>query len=169
MTDRGRWASPARLLVGRRAGLECQRMPRGPAGSARRCAMGRLLLRGWQTKERGSPVCSTWGSAPSVRRANAAEPRGAREAGAVQVATLLRETRNLLLRLQGDRYPRNKVPASVRVQPVRLRSGERLQGSQSFSQLKLSEKQAKAIFISNDASHCVSCRRQRSPTVRMVG
>ena len=84
---------------------------------------GSFAPRGWQTKERGSPVCSTWGSAPSVRQAKAAEPRGAREADAVQVATQLRETGDLLLRLQGGRSRRNTASASVRVQAERLRSG----------------------------------------------
>jgi hypothetical protein len=44
----------------------------------------------------------------------------------------------------------------------------RLQWQSNFSQLRLSEKQAKAIFISNNAAHCVQCRRQRFPTVRTV-
>jgi hypothetical protein len=39
----------------------------------------------------------------------------------------------------------------------------------NFSQLKLSEKQAKALFISNAAAPCMQRRRQRFPTVRMVG
>ncbi len=59
MTDRGRWASQAHPLVGRHAGLGCSRMPRGSAGTARQCVMGRLLRSGCGQKEQGSPVCST--------------------------------------------------------------------------------------------------------------
>ena len=95
MAARGRWAEP-----GASAGLQTrrpwvvQRMPRGPAGLRLSARDGSSAPRGWQTEERGSPVCSTWGSVPPVRRAKAAGPRGAREADAVQVATRLREHRN---------------------------------------------------------------------------
>jgi hypothetical protein len=125
MTDRGRWGQP-----GASAGWQTCRpgvakeCPVAQPESARRCVMGRLLLGVGKPKERGSPGCSTWDQRHLSGERTLAEPRGAREAGAVQVATQLQETRNLRLRLQGERYLRNKVPASVRVQAERLRLRE---------------------------------------------
>jgi hypothetical protein len=137
--------------------------------SARRCVMGRLLLGVGRDKRARLSCLLHLGSAPPVRRAKAAEPRGAREADAVQVATQLRETRTHCCDYSEGRSRRNTVSASLRVQAERLRLRRATARQSGISQLKLSEKQAKAIFISNDASHCVSCRRQRFPTVRMVG
>jgi hypothetical protein len=86
----------------------------------------------------------------------------------MQVATQLQKAR--------DRSDANTVrtdaeePASssVRVQAVRLRSESRLQGSQASLNSNC-QKQAKVLFISNDAARCMQRRRQRFPTVRTVG
>ncbi len=58
---------------------------------------------------------------------------------------------------------------SVRVQATRLRSGSRDCRAVKLLSTQIVRKQAKAIFISNNAAHCMQRRRQRFPTVRMVG
>jgi hypothetical protein len=86
----------------------------------------------------------------------------------MQVATQLQKAR--------DRSDANTVrtdavelaSSSVRVQAVRLRSESRLQGSQASLNSNC-QKQAKVLFISNDAARCMQRRRQRFPTVRTVG
>jgi hypothetical protein len=57
----------------------------------------------------------------------------------------------------------------MRVQAARLRSGSRDCGAVKLLSTQIVGKQAKALFISNDAARCMQDRRQRFPTVRMVG
>jgi hypothetical protein len=129
---------------------------------------GSFAPQSWQAKEQGSPVCSTWDQR-HLSGERRLPNRGVRE----------RPMQCRLPRNSGRREPtvaitarddpaKNTVSASLRVQAERLRLRRATARQSGISQLKLSEKQAKAIFISNDASHCVSCRRQRFPTVRTV-
>jgi hypothetical protein len=106
--------------------------------------MGRLLLGVGRQRERGSPVCSTWDQRHLSGKRNAAEPRGAREADILQVATQL-QGRTVCCDYREGRCRRNTASASVRVQAERLVSRRATARQSSISQLKFSEKQAKAI------------------------
>jgi hypothetical protein len=58
----------------------------------------------------------------------------------------------------------------MRVQTARLRLGSRDCGAVKLLSTQIVRKQAKAIlFISDNAARCMQRRRQRFPTVRMVG
>ena len=159
----------AHPLVCRNTRLGCLRLPRGPARFGPSARDGPSAP-GEQKTERARLSCLLhWGPAPF------AGERCCRTAGCergpmrMQVATRLRRAR--------DRSAANRVRSdakelasfSVRVQATRLRSGSRDCRAVKLLSTQIVRKQAKAIFISNNAAHCVQRRRQRFPTVRMVG
>jgi hypothetical protein len=66
--------------------------------------------------------------------------------------------------------PEKLASPSMRVQTARLRLGSRDCRAVKLLSTQIVRKQAKAIFfISDNAAHCMQRRRQRFPTVRMVG
>jgi hypothetical protein len=66
--------------------------------------------------------------------------------------------------------PEKLASPSMRVQTARLRLGSRDCGAVKLLSTQIVRKQAKAIFfISDNATRCMQRRRQRFPTVRMVG
>jgi hypothetical protein len=66
--------------------------------------------------------------------------------------------------------PEKLASPSMRVQTARLRLGSRDCGAVKLLSTQIVRKQAKAIFfISDNAARCMQRRRQRFPTVRMVG
>ena len=157
MADRGRWASPARPLVCRRAGLVCSKNAPWPGRIGSSARNGSAAPRGWQTEEtrlscllhlRISAICPA-----SERCRTAGCERGRCRAGCHATPG---DAGNRLLRITGrDRYRRNTVSTLNCVCRQRgCARGDATAGQSSFSQLKLSVKQAKAIFISNDAAHC---------------
>jgi hypothetical protein len=164
---RGRWASLACLLVCRRTGLVVfKNCPVVRPDSAVRRVMVRLLRKNGRRREQSSSVCSTGDQRPL-----SGEP-GCRTAGCersrmpAQVATRLREAQDrsaITVRIDAE-----KASASLRVQTARLRSGRRDCGAVKLLSTQIVRKQAKAIFISDNAAHCMQRRRQRFPTVRTV-
>ena len=123
-----------------------------------------------QTKERGSPVCST------RDHVHLSDERGCRTAGCErgfmpwQVATPLPKARN---RSAADTVRIDAGGNGIRPQCVcRQRGcawGVATGWQSSFSQLRLSENRRKQFFIFNNAARCMQRRRQRFPTVRTVG
>jgi hypothetical protein len=75
----GRWARPVRLLVCRRIGPVCSKMPRGPARCVLRRVVGRLLRRAAEKRDEALLSASRRNSATGPGR-EAAGPWGAREA-----------------------------------------------------------------------------------------
>ena len=169
---RGRWARQAHLLVCRRTASGCvRRLPRGPAGYGRSARDGPSAPGEQKTEESEALLSAPLGTSAICPASNAAEPRGAREA----------RCRRRLPRGSGRR--RNRSAANTvrsRCQKNWHRThcvcrqrgcarGVATAGQSSFSQLKLSVIQAKAIIHLDNAAHCMQRRRQRFPTVRMVG
>ena len=153
MTDRGRWASPAHPLVGRRAGLECQRMPRGPAESARRCVMGRLLLGVRKQKSKALPSAPPGISTicPASERCRTAGcERGWCRAGCHATPG----DRKPSVAITGRTTPEDKASASLRVQAERLRLRENDCRAVKHLSTQIVRKTGESNFISNDASHC---------------
>ena len=157
------------LLVCRCAPLwVVQRSPRDPAGFGSLARNGPSAPEEQKTERTRLSRLLHWGSAPSARRANAAGPRGAREA---------------LCDIGCHAVPRARIPSAastvrsnaeesgivlIACATVRLRSGVATARQSSFSQLKLSENRRKQFHFKRRA-HCVQCRHQRFPTVRTVG
>jgi hypothetical protein len=134
---------------------------------ALRRVVGPLLPKMEGRNEQSSPVCSTKGSGPIVQRALAAEPRGAREA--VGRRRLPRDSRSAGGPSAADTVSVDAEDAGIELTAradSRSALGSRDCGAVGLLSTQIVRKQAKAI-ISNDASHCMSRRRQRFPTVRM--
>ena len=155
-------------LQARRSG-GVQRTPRGPAvyglwrdGSS---APGEQ-----KSKERGSPDCSTGGQVHLVRRARLPN-RGVRERlYAVAGCHAAPEGKgSLCCEYSEDRCRRKWHSTSMLVQAARLRLGSRDCVAVKLLSTQIVRKQAKAIFIFNNAARCMQRRRQRFPTVRTVG
>ena len=146
---RGRWASLARLLVCRRTGLVVFKIApwSGRIGSSARDGPSAPRR---AADERAKLSCLLHlGISATVRRAMAAEPRGAREA--VCRRRLPRGSENARDRTAADTVRIDAGKTGIGLTACagsEVALGERDCGQSSFSQLKLSEKQAKAIFIS---------------------
>ncbi len=170
MTDRGRWAGPAHPLVCRHAGPGWPKNAPWPGRiTARRCVMGRLLLGVGRQKSEAllsaPPGISATCPASECCRTAGCE-RGRCSAGCHATPG----DGNLLLRLQRGTIPEEYGIGLTACAGREVKTqGERLQDSQASLNSNCQKNRRKQIFISNDASHCVSCRRQRFPTVRMVG
>src|SRR5258708_37546361 len=123
-----------------------------------------------KTKERGSPVCST------RDQVHLSDERSCRTAGcergfyAVAGCHAAPEGKgSFCCGYSEDRCRRNWHSTSVRVQAARLRLGSRDCVAVKLLSTQIVRKQAKAIFIFNNAARCMQRRRQRFPTVRTVG
>ena len=166
---RGRWASLACLLVCRRTGLVVfKNSPVARPKMALRRVMG-LLLRESRRQESKALLPAPLGISVICPASKAAEPRGAREAicGA-GCHTAPGGKRSFCCEYSEGSVPEEPESTSVRVQTARLRSGSRDCGAVKLLSTQIVRKQAKALFISNDAAHCMQRRRQRFPTVRTV-
>jgi hypothetical protein len=166
---RGRWASTTHLLVCRHTRLGGPRLPRGAAGFGR-LARNRPSAPGGQKTERARlSYLLHWGSAPSAGEQCCRTAGCERGPIPMQVATRLRRTRNRFAASTVRSDAKEIASFSVRVHATRLRSGSRYCRAVKLLSTQIVRKQAKAIFISNNAAHCMQRRRQRFPTVRMVG
>jgi hypothetical protein len=145
-----------------------QRLPRGPAGYCPSGRMGLLLRESGRREERGSPVCSTGDqlhlSGELCYRTAGCE----RDPMPTQVATRLQETQICCEYSEGT-APKTRHRSQCVCRQRGCAREVATAGQSSFSQLKLSENRRKQFFIANNAAHCMQRRRQRSPTVRMVG
>jgi hypothetical protein len=150
VTDRGRWAKPAHLLVCRYAGLVlAKESPVARPDTALPARDGSSALTRTSNKRARLSSLLLVGSVPSVRRAKAAEPRGAREADARRLPRSSWRREPFCCEYRRSNAEKRRHWTSMRVQAARLGLKELATAEQScFSQLKLSEKQAKAIFIS---------------------
>ncbi len=170
MTDRGRWAGPAHPLVCRHAGPGWPKNAPWPGRiTARRCVMGRLLL-GVGRQKSEALLSAPPGDQRHLSGKRMLPNRGVRERPMQCRLPRNSGRRNLLLRLQRGTIPEEYGIGLTACAGREVETqGERLQGSQASLNSNCQKNRRKQIFISNDASHCVSCRRQRFPTVRMVG
>jgi hypothetical protein len=147
----------------------CSKLPRGSAEYSYTARDGSSAPGERKTKEQDSPACSTGD------QRHLSDERGCRTAGCerglvpTQVATRLREARDHSAANTVRAGAKKLASASLRVQAARLRSGSRDCGAVKLLSTQIVRKQAKALFISNDATHCMQRRRQRFPTVRMAG
>jgi hypothetical protein len=167
MEARSRWARPANLLVGRHTERVGQKI--APWSDRHRSSVrdGPSAPKEWKAKEQSSPVstrdqrhlagnqvCRTAGvrERPNADAGCHAAPRS-KESFYCEYSGSCRKNRN-----------RPQCVCSSEVAFMEQSTGRQ----SSFSQLKLSET-GEIIFISNDAAHSMQRRRQRFPTVRMVG
>jgi hypothetical protein len=125
---------------------------------------------GEQKTERARLSCLLhWGPAPSVGEQYCRTAGCERGPMPMQAATRLRRARKRSAANTVKTDAKELASFSVRVQATRLRSGSRDCRAVKLLSTQIVRKQAKAIFISNNAAHCMQRRRQRFPTVRMVG
>jgi hypothetical protein len=171
VTDRGRWAKPAHLLVCRHAGLVvAKESPVARPDTALPARDGSSALTRRQTKERGSPVCSSWDQyhlSGELRLPN----RGVRErpmhAGCHAVPgdenRSAANTRGAMPKKEGI------GPQCVCRQRGWASRSLRLQCSHASLNSNCQKNRRKQFSSRNDAAHSMQHRRQRFPTVRMVG
>ncbi len=170
MVFRGRWARPDESagLQAHRSG-DVQNCPVVRLDSALRRVIGRLSRRAEDEKEQSSPVCSTQGIRAICPASEARRTAGCeRDLVPTQVATRLQEGTRFCaantVRLDAGKT----ASVSMRVQAVRC-ARSRDCGAVRLLSTQIVRKTGESNFISNDAVHCVQSRRQRFPTVRMVG
>ena len=169
MVARSRWASLARLLVCRRTGLGVSKdCPVARPDAALRRVM--VFCSGERKARRARPSWPVhWEPAPSVRRARLPN-RGVREklyagAGCHTAPGGKGPSTAITVKAGAERL----ASVSMRVQTARLRSGSRDCEAVKLLSTQIVRKTGESIFISNGAAHCMQRRRQRFPTVRMVG
>ena len=149
----------------------CSKLPRGPAGCSPSARDGSSAPASGRRQKSKALL-----SAPLGISAILSGERGCRTAGCergrmpAQVAMRLRERkRSLCCEYSEGSMPKNGHQSSVRVQAARLRSGSRDCEAVKLLSTQIVRKTGESNFISNDAARCMQRRRQRFPTVRMVG
>jgi hypothetical protein len=165
---RGRWARLVRLLVCRHTGLVVFKI----APWSGRC--GPSARDGSSAPESGRGKSKALPSAPlgiSViyPASQAAEPRGAREAlcrAGCHAAPGGKES--FCCEYSEDRCRRNWHRPQCLCRQRGCAWGASDCMAVELLSTQIVRKQAKALFISNDAAHCMQRRRQRFPTVRTV-
>jgi hypothetical protein len=167
MVARGRWARLVCLLVCRHTSLVCSKLPRGLAGYGPSARDRPLPVSGRQ-KSKSSPVCSI-GTSAICPTGKPTGPRGEREALCRRRLPRGPRSKKLLCCEYSKGWSGKPGPPSVRVQTARLRSGSRDCRAVKLLSTQIVRKQAKALFISNNAAHCMQRHRQCFPTVRTVG
>ena len=159
-----------RLLVCRRTGLVVFKIAPWPAVYGPSARDGPSAPEEETTKERGSLICS------SREQVHPSGERCCRTAGcergccAKAVATRLQKARN---RSAADTVRIDAGRTGIRPQCVCRQRGCAWGVATAMAVKLLStqivRKQAKALFIFNNAARCMQRRRQRFPTVRRVG
>jgi hypothetical protein len=168
VTDRGRWARRAHLLVCRHAGLELPKKTPwlGRIGSSVR--NGSFAPGSWQAKRARLSCLLHLGSAPSVRQAKCCRTAGC-ERGRYLAGCHAAPRENRLLRLQGGTLPEEYGIglSACAGREVGLKESDCKTVKHLSTQIF--RKTGESNFISNGTPGCMRSRRQRSPTVRMVG
>jgi hypothetical protein len=171
VTDRGRWAKPVYLLVCRHAGLVlAKESPVARPDTALPARDGSSALTRRQTKERGSPVCSSWDQyhlSGELRPPN----RGVRERPCHAGCHAAPGDENRSAANTGGTMPKKEGigPQCVCRQRGWASSSLRLQSSQASLNSNCQKNRRKQFTSQNDAAHFMQHRRQRFPTVRTVG
>ena len=171
MTDRGRWAKPAHLLVCRYAGLVlAKESPVARPDTALPARDGSSALTRTSNKRARLSSLLLVGSVPSVRRAKAAEPRGAREADARRLPRSSWRREPFCCEYRRNNAKKEGIgPQCVCRQRGWASRSLRLQSSHASLNSNCQKNRRKQFSSRNDAAHSMQHRRQRFPTVRMVG